>query len=943
MDRRAISFGPFRLLAEQRLLLEGDRPVRLGSRAFDILVALVERAGEVVGKEELIARVWPRTFVEEANLKIQVSALRRALGDGQDGRRYVITVPGRGYSFIATTSLEQAPLAAPSLATNVRHNLPHAVNRVVGREEAIATLVSRVSRQRLVTVVGPGGVGKTTVALAVAERMIPAFEHGVWLADLAPLSDPRLVATTVAAALGLEVRAGDPVPSLLAGLKNRRMLLLLDNCEHVIEDAAGVAAAILGGARDVNILATSREPLRVAEEREYRLRSLGRPVSINVTLAEAAPFPAVQLFVERATAVAEDFALTQANASLVAEICRRLDGLPLAIELAAPGVAMLGVNGLAAHLGGNLPRLGPHRRALVPRHRTMRAVVDWSYNLLTKDEQLIFQSLGIFAGGFTVEAAAVVVFDAGGTPSDAIDRLADLVTKSLVVTDVSGANPRFRLLNTTRIYAIEKLGESERDRLARRHAEYYRDLFKSAEGAAAARPPSEWLASAAEEIDNVRAALDWSSSSPLRVTIGVELAAAYVPVWMNLPLAGECRERCERALLELEAARISDTRLQMQLQIGLGNSLLRTLGPSEQAQKLLTEALAIADALGDLRAQLRILLALSSVNVYRGEYARGTAEVERAAEIAHRLGDIPTLAVVERRMGTSLLTAGKLGEAQRWLERAIRSLLHLEQRSVEAHSRERAMARAMLARTLWLQGFPDTGRREALASLDDVQGPDRQLTMCRVLYYGIGRIAPMTGDFGAAERAVSTLVELATQVDAPFWITAGQLLRGKLLVQRGEYAQGLAVLRDAFDICRRTGWRLSYPEFTGSLALALAGLGRLGEAYDAVAGAIESAGGHEDGQQWYVPELLRIQGEVLLQQDAERVLIAESRLDQAATMAREQGALFWELRIGLSLCRLNMARGRSDEGRRQLASLYARFTEGSETSDLVLARQLLDQ
>jgi predicted ATPase len=492
---------------------------------------------------------------------------------------------------------------------------------------------------------------------------------------------------------------------------------------------------------------------------------------------------------------------------------------------------------------------------------------------------------------------------------------------------------------------FEKLDTcGERERIARRHAEYYRDRFERAEDEAVAPPRREWLADTAHEIDNVRAALDWSFSPPGHATIGTELTAAYVPAWLNLSLAAECRERCEHALLKLKTEQISDARLQMRLQIGLGSSLLHTLGPAEQAQSILTEALAIADTLGDLPAQLQVLLILSSVNVFRGEYARGAAEVERAAEIAQRIGDVRSVVVAERRMGTMLLTLGKLGEAQRWLERAVRSPVYLEdeQLPVERFG-DRVMARAMLARTLWLRGFPDRAHREAQASIDEERGHDSPLTMCHVLYLGIGRIAPMTGDFSAAENAVATLIELATRVNARFWMTAGQFLRGKLLVQRHAYAEGLAVLREAFETCRQTGWRLSYPEFTGSLALALAGLGRVDEAYDAIARAIESAGGRADGQQWYVPELLRIKGEILLQHASEQALAAANCFDQAAVMAREQGALSWELRIGLSLCRLRATQGRGGEGRRELASLYDRFTEGFGSSDLVAAKQLLDE
>src|SRR5712691_1010932 len=247
MDERAISFGSFRLLPSQRLLLEGDQPVRLGSRALDLLAVLAENPGRVVPKEELIARVWPKVFVEDSNLKIQVSALRRVLGDGQGGNLYIVTIPGRGYEFVVPVGLtaEPAAMPAPAVPQPGTHNLPLAMTWMIGREEVVAALVSRLSRQRLVTVVGAGGIGKTTVALAVAERMIADYEHGVWLIDLAPVGDPRLVPTAVATVLGLEVRTEDQLAGLVASLRDRRMLLLLDNCEHVIDAAASLAAAVL--------------------------------------------------------------------------------------------------------------------------------------------------------------------------------------------------------------------------------------------------------------------------------------------------------------------------------------------------------------------------------------------------------------------------------------------------------------------------------------------------------------------------------------------------------------------------------------------------------------------------------------------------------------------------------------------------------------------------
>jgi len=505
--KHTLFFGPFCLLAAQRLLLEGKTPVRLGSRALDILIALIERPGELIGKRELIARIWPSTHVEEGNLKFQVAALRRALGDGRDGRRYLQTSPGQGYRFIApvTVAVTASLPESPPAAWPRQHNLPGRITHLIGRSDIVANLADQLPTRRLMTLAGPGGIGKTSVAIAVAERLVGTYEHGVWLIDLAPITNPRLVPTALAFALTLDIRSDSPLPDLIAAIKDKHMLLVLDNCEHVIEAVADLAGGILRGARRVQILATSREPIRVEGERVHRLSTLDAPpATVRLSAAEALSFPAVQLFAERAAASMTEFQLNEADALIVGDICRKLDGIALAIELAAARVNMLGVRGLAARLDDRLRLLTGGLRTALPRHRTIRAALDWSFQLLSPDEQAVFRRLAVFAGGFTLEAAFAVIASADRTSLDTADAVASLVSKSLVTADVGDREVRFRLLETTRAYAATKLGEvGEAAEIARRHAAYY-------DGAVLESACSNWQFSGIEP----ESCDDGSSSSP---------------------------------------------------------------------------------------------------------------------------------------------------------------------------------------------------------------------------------------------------------------------------------------------------------------------------------------------------------------------------------------------------------------------------------------------
>ena len=429
-------------------------PIELGARGFDVLMALIEARGTVLSKDELMSRVWPGRIVEENTLEAQISALRKALGPDRD---LIRTVAGRGYQF---TGNIRAAAAAELVAASrsVSTNLPELVSELIGRDTELARIIELANAHRLITLVGAGGIGKTRLSLDAARRLLPQFADGVWLAELAPLSDPELVPVTVATALGLTLASGTPSPErVAAALGTKRVLLVLDNCEHVIEAAARIAEALLRTNPLACVLATSREPLRVAGEYLYRVAPLEVPAEGIDETQDLLAIGAVKLFVARMRAAEPQFAPNRAAAAIIGTICRRLDGIPLAIELAAARAASLGVEELALLLDDRFKLLTGGYRTALRRQQTLRATLDWSYDLLPESERLVLCRLAVFAGGFTLESASAVAADGEIGPADVIDCVLNLVAKSLVTAEAGRTVMYYRLLETTRAYGLEKL------------------------------------------------------------------------------------------------------------------------------------------------------------------------------------------------------------------------------------------------------------------------------------------------------------------------------------------------------------------------------------------------------------------------------------------------------------------------------------------------------
>jgi predicted ATPase/DNA-binding winged helix-turn-helix (wHTH) protein len=471
--RSEIRFDSFRLFPARRLLLDGDSPVRIGSRALDLLIALINRPGELVSKAELVAKIWPNTFVEESNLKVQIGALRRSLGDGRSGKRYISTITGRGYSFVAPIIIRSDEARAVPREHSVAQCLLNTAGPLcypVGFDEVIARISDRLTHHRLITLVGPGGVGKTTAATAAAARTTSHYEHGICFVDLTEISDADRLPEVIASS----VNSGGPLlastAELVSFLRMKRMLMVLDNCEHLIAHVADLVLQMLQSAPEVQVLATSREPLSVKGENLCHIRPLALPpCSHGLTAAGALEYPAIQLFVERAADVLGGFKLRDADVPTAIDICRKLDGMPLAIELAAGSIAALGLQGLASSVDHPLRLPTSGSRSAPPRHRTLRAVLDWSYRLLSEEERKMFRRLSVFPGSFTVEDAATVYAEPTQTTDEAASRIRALLTKSLIVVSGDGSEVNLQLQSAARAYAAERLFESaERDLIVRR-------------------------------------------------------------------------------------------------------------------------------------------------------------------------------------------------------------------------------------------------------------------------------------------------------------------------------------------------------------------------------------------------------------------------------------------------------------------------------------------
>jgi predicted ATPase/DNA-binding winged helix-turn-helix (wHTH) protein len=939
-----ISFGPFRLNPAQRLLEKSGTQLHLGARALEILIVLAERAGEVVSKKTLLARVWPDVIVDKGTLRFHIAALRRALGDGQQGARYVTTFTGRGYCFVAPVTRSNAPTQSnpEALLSDQSHKLPTPLTRMVGRDEAIRNLSTQLVAERFVTIVGPGGIGKTTVAISIANNSLSAYDGAVHFLDLGPLNDPLLVASAVASTFGLVVQSSDPTPSLINFLRFKRVLLLLDSCEHVIETAAALAERIFEEAPHVHILATSREPLRVEGEHVYQLAPLDSPPdTVGITAAQALTFPAAQLFVERVAASGYQFELSDIDAPIVGKICRKLDGIALAIELAASRVSAHGIQQTATLLDSRFRLLWHGRRTALLRHQTLSATLDWSYDLLPELERTILRRLSIFVGFFTLEAAQFV---AAGDDIDAqqlVTAVSSLVSKSLTSADISSVTTRYRLLDTTRCYALEKLdGSGDAEAIARRHAIYFTRFLQSTDPDASLTINADGLASYGQYLGNIRAALEWCFFDRRDLQTGALLAAAAAPIFLKMSLWSECHRWSERAITALDDT-TRGTRREMELQSALGLSLMFTKGNSEQAHVALARGLQLAEELGDRSNQLRLLGRLHIFHERIGDFHGALQIAERSEAIAGEIADPTGISAAHSLLGISYHLMGNQTGARKHLNAALVPPTVL--RGIDTFHfgfDHRNRAGIALARTLWAQGYSDQALRIARQTVEEAATFNHPVTLCISLIWAVS-VYLWIGDWISAEENVERFISHADKYSLAPYQAVGLGIKGVLLIKRGEVEAGIHLLRVALESVHAHRYELLTTEFNITLAEGLGLTGRVEEALETIDRTIVLV--ESNGDLFNMPELLRVKGDILASAPRPRSVQAADCFEQALKLAGQQSAPAWELRAATSLAIFLSEQGHCDQARDALSRVYHRFTEGFETADLIAAKHMLEE
>jgi predicted ATPase/DNA-binding winged helix-turn-helix (wHTH) protein len=935
---RKLRFGPFELSIGERTLRRDGQLLPLGGRALDILIHLAGHPGEVIAKQELIDHVWPDVTVEEGSLRVHIAAIRKALGDGQFGNRYIANIKGRGYSFVATViSLADG---TKSRDAEFRHQSRLAVRPImmIGREMAVSEVSDKLRDERFVTLLGPGGIGKTTIVLAVGRAVAEEFGGQVHFVDLGSLTDPHHVAEAVATSLGLALKSKDPGLELVDFVRSRKALIILDSCEHVIEAVASLAEQLHQQTEEIHVLTTSREALKVEGEHCYRIPPLDCPPDGSAQTANAVlRYPAVQLFVRRVAARVRSVVLTDEEAPFVAEICRRLDGMPLAIELAAGQVAALGLK----HTVVRLELLRLNHRTAVPRHRTLKATLDWSYNLLSDRERIVLRRVAPFVGHFTLEGARYVAGEPGAGSGEIFDAIAGLVEKSLIATRIDDAQAQYWLLDTTRAYALEKLEEhAEVDVVLRRHAEYVAGYLESQRAVLLALLTADSVSTHSGQLGNIRAALEWSFGPDGDDEIATRLAAASTQLFLELSLLIECRVWAERAIARL-GDRHKNSRREMEIYASLSLALMHSEGSSELVRKAFSRALDVAAILGDSAYELRLLSGLFMYHRWNTDISAALDIASRSKEVALKTRDHDDIALAESMLGAAHFLTGNHLVAIKHFESGLVHSASGSRFSAGQHLfHNNSLLLVGMARSLLYRGLLDRSLDYARLAIEEGEKSNHPATLCRSLSFVLSVYLALA-DSRRSEQYIVQLTELAAAYSLKPYRAIATGLRGQWLLLQNDLREGIPLLKRALEELHTQRHDSLNMEFVCDLGAGLIATGEHQEALTLTMNAIDVQ--QRGGKLLYVPALFRMKGLILASRSAEDYFEAEASLLSAIDLAKRQSATMPELKAATDLAELLQKQGRLPEARKHLSASLDRMPAGTASPTHRRALQILNQ
>lgn len=873
-----IKIGQLEISLDHREVRLDGQKVPIGSRAFDILALLIAADGELVSKDEIMRVVWPTTVVEKNNLQVHISALRRAFGDERERLR---TVPGRGYRLVMHDDVDAHDAAGLPSATQEdatvsadaprlsRQPLPARVPALIGRQDALDGVAAALRAHQAVTLVGTGGIGKTRLAVEVAHAVHHEFADGVVFVPLAAVNDAPSALDALAFAMGSRLSASrTALAQIAAEWRDREALVVLDNCEQVLEIVAAIAESLTGAGSRMRVLATSREALRVRDEIVYQVPPLSVPTPDDPG-TDVLRTPAVRFFLARAQADGAHFSLDETSIRLTGEVCRRLDGIPLALELAASRAAVLGIGLLAEHLDDRFRILTGGRRTALPRHQTLKATLDWSYRLLSGDEQKLLRWLGMFVNGFTLDAACAMAEHAGLTRMEALDAVSGLVSRSLLTTDFEGSSYRYRLLESTRAYALQQLDDNgERIAAAGAHAALFLQMLDTAQKRWAERPVVEWLAEFTRELGNLRTALDWTLGERGDHATGIALAAVTVPYLYELSLVEECCSRARAALRFVASDAQDDGRIgveaRLRLMSALAAGLVYTEGPLTETREAWALVLNEAMQAGHADYASRARWGAWNWHQYSGRARDALMLARRFGDFARSSGDA-TLAVLSARVeGIALHYAGDQPRARELLERMIEeyeekplSRWHTPGFRVD-HG---IAARATLARVRWVQGERSGAYDLAARCFDSAAQYDHEIVICYVLVEALVPIALLNGDQAAARHGIDVLHELSTRFGFTIWSACCACYDAWLATLDSPGVGSIEQLISSISALRATGYLAQLSPLQGQLAVALMKASRDKKALATIDDALRHA--DDNGERWYYAELCRIKADVL--------------------------------------------------------------------------------